>query len=392
MRIQGFSRDIWDYLNEIPYMPSRQDRDQLVQMADEQPRQAKRIQIWNYFFRLNPNDVGKPQMREIAMLTQRREIELAENSARTIRMLWLATIPVLVGLGLTYFLASQDNQTLRFSGPFVVALGVSLLIIIGVLYSRTRNRIQSIYQEMIDELQKSVKALRSKVPEPPSDEQIHRWLKEDIMWLSKEALKRTGLEKRKIDLEGVDNPFYIMGPAELQDRKQIPPPFVENPDLKKHIKAFIPAFLPDGRFADFYGVYYVEFIIVANDMLGNYGCFFDFITGKIYGEHTSEIYYDDVALLTTRDEYRRVQMDWFQTQEVIQVPTFGMALTSGDDIKVSFASVEYVNKLIKLKLGHSPISDEEWGSNPEPGAKKAIKALRKYLRDHKGLPEDNKTS
>lgn len=385
MPIREFSRDIWDYLNEIPYMPSRQDRDELVRMAEEQPRQAKRIQIWNYFFRLNPNDIGKPQMREISMLTQRREIELAENSARTFRMLWLAVIPIIVGVGLTYFLASQDNQTLRFSGPFVVALGVSLLIVIGVLYWRTRNRIQNIYQEMIDDLQKLIRTLRSKVPEPPDDDQVHRWLQEDIDWLAKHAIKQTGIDASEVKPANADNPLCILGPAQLQHRDLVPRPFLDKDavDLLKHVRAARFAFLSGDRFEDFYGVYSVEFIILGKDRLGNYGCFFDFITGKIYGEHTAEMYYKDVVSLSVREEYRQVNMSWLQTQTV-KAPTFSMSLASGNTIEVSFASAEYVN-LLKMQLpeGMSSINPTHWVRNPEIAVQKAIEALREELKKHK---------
>ncbi len=385
MPIREFSRDIWDYLNEIPYMPSRQDRDELVRRADENPRHAKRIHIWDYFFRLNPNDVGKPQMREIALLTQRREIELAENSARTIRMLWLAMVPVIVGVGLTYFLASQNDQTLRFSGPFVIALGVSLLIVIGMLYWRTRNRIQTVYQEMIDELQKSVRALRSKVPNPPADDQVHRWLQEDLDWLAKQAIKQTGIDASAVKPDKADNPLCILGPAQLQHRDLVPRPFLDKDavDLSKHVKAARFAFLSGDRFEDFYGVYSVEFIILGKDRLGNYGCFFDFITGKIYGEHVSEMYYKDVVSLSVREEYRQVNMSWLQTPTV-KAPTFAMSLASGNTIEISFASAEYVS-LLKMQLpeGTNSIDPAQWVRNPESAAQKAIEALRAELQKHK---------
>lgn len=385
MPLREYSRDLWDYLTEIPYMPSRQDRDEVVRRADENPRHAKRIHIWNYFFRLNPNDVGKPQLREISLLTQQREIALAENSARAVGMLRLALIPVLAGLGMTYFLATQDNQTLRFSGPFVIALGVSLLIVIGVLYWRTRNRIQNEYQEMIDELEKSVKSLRSKIPDPPDDEQVHRWLQEDIEWLAKHAIKQTGIDASEVKPAHADNPLCILGPAQLQKRDLVPHPFLDknNVDLIKHVRAARFAFLPGDHFEDFYGVYSVEFIILGKERLGNYGCFFDFITGKIYGEHMSEMYYKDVVELSVREEYRQVNMSWLQTQTV-KAPTFAMSLASGNTIEVSFASAEYVN-LLKMQLpeGTSSINPARWVRNPEQAAQKAIEALREELKKHK---------
>lgn len=47
-------------------MPSRQDRDRLVAAAKENPENEKRVHIWDYFFRVNPDEVGIPIRKEIA--------------------------------------------------------------------------------------------------------------------------------------------------------------------------------------------------------------------------------------------------------------------------------------------------------------------------------------
>ena len=60
---QIYLSDIWDYLGDMPYMPSRQNRDELIQTGN-----YKRVQIWHYFFRIDPDDVGKPQKREITLV------------------------------------------------------------------------------------------------------------------------------------------------------------------------------------------------------------------------------------------------------------------------------------------------------------------------------------
>lgn len=44
-----YSSDLWDYLQDMPYMPSRQDRDELIHAGD-----YKRVQIWDYFFSNKP--------------------------------------------------------------------------------------------------------------------------------------------------------------------------------------------------------------------------------------------------------------------------------------------------------------------------------------------------
>ncbi len=65
--------------------------------------------------------------------------------------------------------------------------------------------------------------------------------------------------------------------------------------------------LPDSTFQDFYGVYYLEFILVANYML-NYGCFFDLITSRAVSEHMSEKYYRDIVMLDIQHKYREVEL------------------------------------------------------------------------------------
>jgi hypothetical protein len=67
---QKYPPSIWDYLVDMPYMPSSKDRDDLVSNMKSESHQEKRIRLWDYFFRIDPNDVGKPQKDEIAKLEQ----------------------------------------------------------------------------------------------------------------------------------------------------------------------------------------------------------------------------------------------------------------------------------------------------------------------------------
>ena len=70
----SFSEDIWDYLGDMPDMPTRNDRDTLLQMARKYPRQEKRVHIWDYFFSINPTAVGFPQKREIEQLQKQKKL------------------------------------------------------------------------------------------------------------------------------------------------------------------------------------------------------------------------------------------------------------------------------------------------------------------------------
>lgn len=380
-----YSRDLWNYLNEIAYMPSRQDRDALVQMANENPQHAKRIQIWDYFFRLNRDDVGKPQQRELGLRAVQRKQDHDANNARAFGMARLALLPIIVGIILTQSLQQESEWYLQSAGYFILAFGAGILLAIGILFWRTRSRINREYANTVERLTKFVEVLRGKIPTPPDDQQMHRWLQEDIEWLAKHAIKQTGIDASEVKPAHAANPLCILGPAQLQNRNLIPRPFLDKQqiDLGKHLHAARFAFLPDDQFEDFYGVYSVEFIVLGKNRLANYGCFFDFITGKIYGEHKSEMYYTDVVSLSVREEYRQVNMSWLQTPAV-KAPTFVMALAGGKAIEISFASAEYASLLkMQMPAGTSRIDPARWVRNPEQAAQRAVEALREELKKHK---------
>lgn len=75
-----YSDDIWDYLIDMRhYMPSRQDRDSLLKEAAIDIEKQKRVQLWDYFFRIRPDDVGKPQRDEIKKLQKAISVSKAEH-------------------------------------------------------------------------------------------------------------------------------------------------------------------------------------------------------------------------------------------------------------------------------------------------------------------------
>ncbi len=75
MSFHPFSADLWDYIEDMPYMPSRVDRDALKAGGADQ-----RVQIWDYFFRARPEDVGAPQRGEIQAV--RADLEAAFQAHR----------------------------------------------------------------------------------------------------------------------------------------------------------------------------------------------------------------------------------------------------------------------------------------------------------------------
>ena len=268
-----FSRDLWDYLDDLKdYMPSRRDRDVLVRAAEADPAEAKRVRIWDYFFRVHPEDLGRPQKKYIEVLTERQKNDLRAARARARqRLKWFLPVPI---LGILLSIASIIVPMLLIPGAAIALLGIGALIWVWRARSSTLQRIERAYQHEVAQLKSAIEKLKAKIPEPPSHDQMYAWFKEDVAWLSGRALDATHLAKRKVDIDGSSpNPLCILGPAQLQNPKAIPAPFADPraPDLRKHLTASNFALLSDETFADFYGVYYIEFIIVATDMLGNYG-------------------------------------------------------------------------------------------------------------------------
>ena len=74
--LPDYSTDIWEYLGDMPYMPSRKDRDSLVKETQQDPARQKRVALWDYFFRIRKEDLGKPQKKELA------ELEMKISDAR----------------------------------------------------------------------------------------------------------------------------------------------------------------------------------------------------------------------------------------------------------------------------------------------------------------------
>jgi Flp pilus assembly protein TadB len=468
MPAEDYSLDVWDYLGDMPYVPSRADRDALVEAARDNPDMEKRVRIWDYFFRMLRGDVGMPQQLEIEDLERQKEEAAAErqraleNMNRHIqekkdevegphrknvqslekkiakaesdrgsrrRRGWILT--VLGGiLCILYLILSQDSSD-DFLIVFLV-LGIPILLIgLQRLLSQVsdkpiqelrdmlraaeeehrknikeieeeRQRIHSSIEEEhkktvdrldgeIEKLRQQLKELRGQIPDPPGDDEVHGWLQEDIAWLTGQASERSGLLARLIELKDAPNPLCILGPAELQEDERIPLPFTKYPDREKHLKARRFAVLSDGTFEDFHGVYNMEFILVAEDMLGTYGCFFDFITGRPIGERTTEQYYHDVVAIATRREYREVEIGRHHTVPVEDAPTFSMSLSSGERREVTFASQSYFDG-IRKQMGEEVLPQfdpERWARNPELAAENAIRALRARLRAHKGAPEQS---
>lgn len=78
----SYSMRLWDYLGDMPYMPTASDRELLEKKAAANPSHAHRIRIWDYFFTPRPEDVGKPIQRELSELRVQAANQEAEGHQR----------------------------------------------------------------------------------------------------------------------------------------------------------------------------------------------------------------------------------------------------------------------------------------------------------------------
>lgn len=70
------TEDVWDYLPKHSGYPSREDRDELLGLAKEDPSRMRRVRIWDFFFPLNRAIVTGLQRAELAKLyTERKRLQ-----------------------------------------------------------------------------------------------------------------------------------------------------------------------------------------------------------------------------------------------------------------------------------------------------------------------------
>jgi predicted nucleic acid-binding Zn-ribbon protein len=231
------------------------------------------------------------------------------------------------------------------------------------------------YEQRIQFLKTEISNLLAQIPSLVSDEEVETWLKEDVDNLTEVATDRSGLRDRLIPVLDATNPFCIRGPAELQHNELIPIPYRERKsDRHKHLQARSFVVMPDGSFADFYGVYNIEFILVTNDVLATYGTFYDFITGRQSGERTTVQHYADVVAIRSMKGFREVEVDGDKKIPMENVPSLSLSLMDGDKIDVTFPDREYFNQ-----INADGFSPDRWRFDPHKAADNAIKAVRQKV-------------
>lgn len=431
-----YSTDIWDYLQDMPYMPSRQDRDNLIREGD-----YKRVNIWDYFFRINPDDVGQPQKKEIELIDKQMSLEIfkhnqtqqhTENQINNYKkalfqkrqrvllygagilsldiMIYLLFSSYEVPLNSSYICIFAPLTIIMLSGFFYIFIGRNEKRNINNLTIRSKDLSQNHdlsikrWLKRKNSLRDEIKELKTQIPSYTSDETIRKWLREDFERLWKKSKEVTALSNRLIDIASDDvdekgnplkypNPTAIFGPAELQDERRLPQTFDKNinPDLNKHLSARRSFYLSDKHWIEVvYGVYYLEHILIADDMLAMYGLFFDFITGKLHAEKITEQYYKDVVSIIMSNEFRSLHLeaDENKVTYVEEAPTFTLSLASGENRTVTFVSKDYFMEIRqKIYIEENDISKIYWIGRSQKDANNAIKALRARLRHHKG--DDN---
>ena len=254
-------------------------------------------------------------------------------------------------------------------------------------------------------LNAEIEILRRQIPTPSSGESIRSLLDKDLEAIQDHAIDATGLGTRLVDCtSGVfddngnsvlqRNPIPVLGPAELQNSQRIHPLFLEDGDidLNKHFhaKRSYPMTEKD-RIDVLYGVYYLEYILIGDDMLVTYGLLYDFITGKTYSEQRIEQYYEDVVSIAITKEFRKIVLSANTIEKIFieDAPTFTLSLASGEQRTVTFVSEKYFLEIKdKINVDEDGISKIFWIRDSEQIAEDAMVALRYYVRLHKGNIEE----
>lgn len=407
----------------MPYMPSRADRDKLNK---EDPA---RVQVWDYFFQINPNDVGKPQKEEIEQTEKNihKEISIYTQNQKDIRdsikrnreiLFWKRIKSFIYGMLFLIFafyfskigpdINANMNWALFCIAPLLL-IGTIFMFGIFVTGWNEKGEINSLQErstllhgahtrsikEKIERkifLKNEIKELKKQIPKPPSGVKVRQWLDKHLEMVIEESKKSTGLVGNDL-VKITPNPISFSGPGELQNPERFPPTFTKirasddvNFDIKKHLIARRAFEYSDGRIDVLYGIYYLECILIAKDMLATYGLFYDFITGKPHATETTEQYYNDVVSIVITDEFRWINKS---TELYIEdAPTFTMSLSSGENRKVTFVSEKYFQKIKdEIDVSEENISKIYLIEKSRTNASNAIKALRKQLRLHKALDE-----
>lgn len=431
-----YSRDLWDYIKDLPYMPSRANREKLF----NNERTHERVKLWDYFFRIKPEDVGKPQRKEISSLIKKlresidkcklKEKEIFERINELERFALIKAIKRLILISIvlavillyisrisTEIVHDQD----KYIYNIIVAIPCSIIslvfISLGYIAGKEKKESRRLYLNLkeykelhfieinevknrINTLKKEIGRLRRQVPKPLSGEEARQWLNREFQKLWDYTKTEVALVRNIIKIQGeqpdseIKNPLSILGPGELQEK--IPRRFLAtvNEDLNKHLTAKQAYQLNPEKYSHLYdvlyGVYFLEYIVVATDMLVTHSFFYDFIDDKVTSEYTTEQYFTDIVALAIVHESRKItiidNMGKPISVYIEDSPVFTLSLKSGERHEVSFVNQDYFIKVKeRLEINLDDIDKIYWINQAKGDADNVIKALRAYLRKHKAL-------
>jgi hypothetical protein len=364
--------DLWEYLKkygaiELPYLPSVKDRKDLLEAANNNPTKRKRVEIWDFFFPIDPNQLG-------ARIIQ----PLIKKFSNKSPLVWGIIFSLLTVLFL--YLGSEQPESIYY----YLAFFTTLFAVIDFIQQAGRGA-------KVSKLKNILETIKSQIPKQPSIYQVAEWFQQDVAELTASAQERTAMSNRLIQLQDVSNPMAILGPGFLQGTR-IPNIYIsalneskpesDALDRSKHLLAYRYGRTRNSQFIDLYGVFYVEFILVAEDMLGSFGIFFDFISGRPFSERTSEQYYTDVVSLSTFKDIRELTLLGGVKKVIDDAPGFKMSLKSGEIREVTFPSASFFKA-----MNFQGFDPDNWYRNPQKVADNAVFALRARLRQHKGTPD-----
>lgn len=236
----------------------------------------------------------------------------------------------------------------------------------------------SYYIQAIDQyiklLDREIKSLLDQIPDIPSDSQVKEWFDEMIKETRNEAILESGMEDQVLPERGF--PTYV--PAKYQ--KNIPPGFRENQDNLKHLKATQTAKV-GGVPHEFSGVYYMEFILVGNDMLAVYSTFFDFIMQTSFSPKWRVFHFIDIVSIQSDQNYISFNDPDEIGSGVDDMPLLTLTLTSGEQIRINYPNDSYIKR--KSNEFDPDKQEYKWVYNMEEVVKNANRHIRQQMRNFK---------
>lgn len=398
-------QNIGYYVKDMPNMPSWEERERLRKKAAGEASDsiaARSLKLWDYFFRIKPEEVGEPQQEEISRLQkslkelkklkeqleqERKAIERRvrkklknESESRVLGGIMITLIGFLI---IFAYKSENDNIFMYWIGMLSLAIGVLLIVTnlfdspeheiqaeIKKLFDPIRRRLEDrareiiikastnkpgtiLYrlsiEEYIELAQKRISDLRFErdalilqIPKGlPSDKEVNVWFAEVVKSLKEKAIDETGLRDQIAD----EKAFPIHGDAawqtEHQELGKIIRQYTANEDNEYHLAAWQKASI-NGKPTEFYGVYYIEFILVGKDLLAVYSTFYDFIMHHRFSARTQVLHYVDIVSIQTAQEYIVFESSNNQKLGLDRVPSLTLSLTSSERIRISYPPGKYI--------------------------------------------------